>query len=328
MKCIKNVCCVVIGAAVLLALMPKALAEDILKVAVPQQHVWQSAASELGQQAGIFKKHGVVLEFFHVQGSSEVEQHVISGKAEVGLGVSAMAAMRDYAFGAPIMIIGATMTGGTNYWYVLKSSPIHNLKEVAGKTIAYATNGSSSHYDAIDFMKEFSLKAKLVPTGGLTATFDQLKSGYVDVAWATPPFGLDEIERGNIRVVARANDIPRIRDKTVSVMITNAGTLQERKDALTRFLQAYRETVEWMYSDPAAAQRYAELAGVSEGVARRLRDEFFTKDMLWPDKIGGLGSIVRDAVVQQYLSRRLSSRELKSLIQMPAPRARWLPWRR
>ena len=56
-----------------------------------------------------------------------------------------------------------------------------------------------------------------------------------------------------------------------------ATTFQIRKDILVRFLLAYREAVKWMYSDPAALQRYAELADVSEGVARQLRDEFFRK---------------------------------------------------
>ena len=46
----------------------------------------------------------------------------------------------------------------------------------------------------------------------------------------------------------------------------------------------------------AALQRSAEFAGVSEGVARQMRDEFFTKDMLWPDKIVRAGTIIKDAV--------------------------------
>ena len=38
----------------------------------------------------------------------------------------------------------------------------------------------------------------------------------------------------------------------------NAETLAKRKDVLVRFMQAYRETIEWMYSDPAALKAYAE----------------------------------------------------------------------
>jgi len=45
--------------------------------------------------------------------------------------------------------------------------------------------------------------AKLVPTGAPAATFNELVAGRVDVGWAAPPFGIDEIERGEIRVIAR-----------------------------------------------------------------------------------------------------------------------------
>lgn len=316
---IKKSYCVVYGTVVLLALMPRASAEDPLKVAVARHGGWELAPAKLGQQAGIFKKHGIVLDLVYLERSSEVEQRVISGSAEVGLAVGAMEVMRAYAFGAPIRIIGATRTGSTNYWYVLKSSPIRSFKDISGKIVAYARNGSSSHLDAIDLTGEFRLKAKLAPTGGPTATLDQLKLGHIDVAWAAAPFGIDEVELGAIRVVARANDVSSIRYKTVSVMITNMDTLQKRRDVLTRFLQAYRATIEWMYSDPAALQRSAEFAGVSEGVARRMRDEFFTKDMLWPDKILRPGKIINDAVKLDYLRKALSRKQVRELIQIATP---------
>jgi len=317
MKYITNWRCIGATGLALVAFMPAASADEIVKVAVVQRGAWDSAAPELGQQAGIFKKHGIVLELLYPQGSSDTEQRVLSGSVDVGVGVGIMATMRTYSRGAPLRIIGANRTGAANYWYVLKSSPILTLKDIAGKTIAYATNGSSSHYDAIDFTKQFGLKARLVSTGEAAATFQQLMSSNVDVGWAAPPFGVDEIEQGKIRVVAHANDVPALRGKTVNVMITNADTLQKRKDVLDRFVRAYRETVEWMYSDPASVKRYAELAGVSEGVAQRLRAEFFTRDMLSPDTIVGLKSIMKDAVTLRYLQTKLSRKQLGELIQIP-----------
>ena len=74
-----------------------------------------------------------------------------------------------------------------------------------------------------------------------------------------------------------------------------------------------------MYSDPAAFQRSAEFVGVSEGVARRMRDEFFTKGMLWPDKIVRVGPIIKDAVKLNYLREALSRRQVRELIQIATP---------
>jgi ABC-type nitrate/sulfonate/bicarbonate transport system substrate-binding protein len=310
---------VVATGVALLALMPNASAEDQLKVASAQRGAWESAAAELGQQAGFFKKHGIVLELIYTQSSGETEQRVIAGGADVGLAVGAMAVMRDYSRGAPVRIIGAGTTGAPAYWYVLMSSPIQTIKDLVGRSIAYATNGSSSHYDALDLIKQHRLKARLIATGDTAAALNQLTQGHIDVAWAAPPFGIDELEQGKIRAVARANDVSTVRGKTVSVIITHANTLERRKGVLARFMQAYRETVEWMYSDPVAVKRYAELAGVSEGVAQRLRNEFHTKDMLSPDQIVGLKAIMKDAVALRYLQTRLSRKQIAELIQIPPP---------
>src|SRR5215216_4241103 len=67
------------------------------------------------------------------------------------------------------------------------------------------------------------------------------------------------------------------------------------------------------------AQRYAEFAGVSEQVAQRLRDGFFTKDMVSPDKIVGIKAIMKDAVTLRYIQTTLSRTQIADLIQIPPP---------
>jgi len=308
-----------------LASMPKATAEDVLKVAGAQRGVWEVAAAELGQQAGIFKKHDIVLDLIYNEKVNEIVQSVVSGSADIGLAVSTISVMRSFVFGAPIRIIGASLAGSSNYWYVLKSSPIQTVKDLAGKRVAYEKNGSSSHYDAIDFMRTLRPSARLVPTGGTAATFERVNGNQIDVGWAAPPFGMDKIEQGAVRVVAHANDMPRIRNKSVGVMITNADTLQKRKDVLIRFLQAYRETIDWMYSDPTALQRFAEMSGLPEGIVRRMRDEFFPKEVLLPDRIVGLQEVMKDAVALDYIQKALSRKQIAELFQIvtPEPGSRW-----
>ncbi len=316
--------------ALLLTLIPTAWAEDRLTVATAQHGRWESAAAELGQQAGIFKKYGLVLEFQRTPNNSETEKRVISGRADMGLAAGPMQVMRAYASGAPVRIVSAHIAGSPNYWYVLRSSPIQSFEDIDGRVVAYEANGSSSQYDAIDLTRHFDLSPRLVSTSDVNTTFNQLKAGRIDVGWAAPPFGVDKILAGEIRIVARANDVPKIRNKTTSVMIANADTLQGRKDVLVRFLQAYQESIEWMYSDPAALRRYAEFAGVAEESARLLRDQLFPKEMLLPGKIVGLNAITKDAINLRYLQKVLSRQQTANLVQIAAPasghRASLLDW--
>ena len=73
--------------ALLVALNCAAGAQDKLRIAGGLAGTWENSFSELGQNAGFFKKHGLVLEIFYTQGAGETQQAVISGGADIGTGV-------------------------------------------------------------------------------------------------------------------------------------------------------------------------------------------------------------------------------------------------
>jgi NitT/TauT family transport system substrate-binding protein len=122
-------------AALLLA--PPASADDVLKIAAGQRGSWETGISDLGQRAGIFKRHGLELQIVYTQGSGETQQAVISGSVDIGIAVGTFGALGAYAKGAPVRAIGATMTGANDlFWYVRADSPIRSFKDTAGKTVA------------------------------------------------------------------------------------------------------------------------------------------------------------------------------------------------
>jgi NitT/TauT family transport system substrate-binding protein len=53
------------------SLVSGANAQDNLKLAVGQKGNWATSVAEVGQRAGIFKKHGLTLELLYTQGSGE-----------------------------------------------------------------------------------------------------------------------------------------------------------------------------------------------------------------------------------------------------------------
>jgi NitT/TauT family transport system substrate-binding protein len=301
-----------------LVLTQEAAAQDTLKVAVGQRGNWDTSVSELGQRAGIFKKHGLTLELLYTQGGGETQQAVLSGSVDIGAAAGIMGVLGAFSKGAPVRIIGAETTGaGDLFWYVREDSPIKNLKDTDGKTIAYSTNGSSTHGVVNAYIKENDLKAKAVATGGPPGTLTQVMSGQIDVGWAAPPFGLEQLDQHKIRVIATGNDAAAFRGQTVRLMITNAQTLQTKKSVVDRYMKAYRETVDWMYSDPTAIKAYADFVGIPEALAKRSRDDFFPKESIDPDKIVGLDSIIQDAVALKYTAAPLTKEQLAELIQIP-----------
>jgi NitT/TauT family transport system substrate-binding protein len=230
--------------------------------------------------------------------------------------------MAAYAKGAPVRIVGAEATGAADYWYVKASSPIKSLKDLNGRTIAYSTAGSSTESVVRAFIKENGLtSARAVSTGGLPATMTAVMTDQVDVGWASPPGGLKEIDEGKIRLLARATDAAIVRGQTIRVIVANAQALTSRKDVIGRYLQAYRETIDYMYgSNPQVLKDYAEFAGVSEAMARRVRDEFFPRSLVEPDEIKGLDSLMADAVELKFVSAPLSKAQLGELVQLQPKR--------
>jgi NitT/TauT family transport system substrate-binding protein len=293
-------------------------AQDTLKLAVGQRGNWDTSVSEIGQIAGIFKKHGLVLDIVYTNGAGETQQAVISGSVDIGVAAGVMGVLGAYAKGAPVRVIGAETTGANDlYWYVKADSPIKSLKDTNNKTLAYSTNGSSTHGIVTAFIQQYGLTAKPTAMGGPAANLTAVMSGQVDVGWAAPPFGLDQLDQHQIRIIATGNEATAFKGQTVRLNIANARALQERKDTIERYMKAYRETIDFMYTDPGALKVYADWLNISEAKAKRTRDDFFPRPSIEPDKIVGLDTIVKDAVALKFTAAPLTKAQLDELIRIP-----------
>jgi NitT/TauT family transport system substrate-binding protein len=296
-----------------------AKAQDKLALALGQRGNWDTAIAELGQETGIFKKHALTLDILWTQGAGESQQALLSGSADIGL-LGTQSAFAIYAKGAPLRIVGAEATGAADYWYVRADSPIKSFKDTTGKTVAFSTVGASTNTMALAFLKEAGVKAELVATGGPSATLTQVMSGQIDVGWSAPPFGLSQIGKNEIRVLAYGKDLQSVRGQTIRVLGTLASKQDARPAVFARFLQAYRETIDWMYASDDALKAYAEFADIPFAMAKQVRDEFFPKDILQPEKVMGLDALMTDAVTFKFLKTPLTQDQVADLIRIPVPK--------
>ena len=312
---------VLAGFAVLLmcATTSATLAQDRLKLAIGQIDAWSNQVPTLGMHAGIFQKHGIVLENFGTQGAGETIQAVISGSADIGIGVGTPGALRAFSKGGPLRVLAAAYTGVDDiYWFVPADSPIKNVKDITEKhSIAYSTNGSTSDSVLRALVEQYDLKAKRTATGGPPATLTMAMSGQIDVGWAVAPFGLKELNAKTIRVIMRGRDVPSMRNQTVRVEIINTDVLKQRYGVIVRFMRAFRETLDWMYSNPEAVRAYAAHMRMTEDLVQLQRDEFNPKDALNPDKLSDLDLVMQDAVAGKFLEKPLTPEQLAEFIQIP-----------
>ena len=120
-----------------------------------------------------------------------------------------------------------------------------------------------------------------------------------------------------IHLVARATDAALVRGQTIRVLVANADALAKRKDVIERFMKAYRESIDYMYSsNPQVITDYAEFAKVPEPMAKRVRDEFFPKSLVNPDQIHGLDSLIPEAVNLKFIPAPLTKEQTAELIRI------------
>jgi NitT/TauT family transport system substrate-binding protein len=305
--------------AVLLPALPAA-ALDTLKVAVAQRGQWDTAITELGQRSGILGKRGIAVEILYTQGGPEAHQAVISSSMDIACGGGIESAVGGYAKGAPLRIIASAMIGSPDtYWFVPANSPIKSLRDAAGKTISYSQNGSSSHAALLSLIDQYKVDARPVSTGGHPATLTMTMTGQIDIGRGAAPFGLELVDEGKIRIIARGSEIKARSDQTVRVCLANAGVLAKRGDAVARFMQGYRDTIDWMYSDPAAILAYEDFSHVRHKLMAKVRDQYFPKSTLLPDEIRGLNLVLADSLKNKFIARPLTAGEVAEMIRIPAP---------
>ena len=301
------------------ALAQSALAADKIKIAIGNPGVGETEVPDLGKKFGFFAKRDIDVEILYTQGSAETVQVLLSGGADIAVAVGTLGALAVYAKGAPIRIVGASFTGDSNmFLYVPAASPIKKVEDALGKTVAFSNAGSSSQMMVLEAKKQFNVDFKPTATGGGPATYTQVMSGQIDVGWSGAPFAVDQLEAGKIRLIMKASDLTAMGGQTSRVITASPQDMQRRPDVYRRFMQAYRDTIEWIYTTPEGLKAYSDWAKVSESIGRRSLDEFLPRSAVDVDKVVGLEQNMRTAIEFKYLSAPLTKQQLDELVQIPA----------
>ena len=298
-----------------------ARAEDVIKVAIGGRGALESSPAELGQAAGFFARHGIRVEPTYTAGSGETMQGVIAGSFDVGIGVGTGSVMGAFAKGAPLRAIGAAITGANDlFWYVKAESSIRTIPDLSGRTVAYSTAGSSTQAVVLGLRDRYQVDLKPTATGSPQATYTQVMSGQIDVGWSSGATFLEAVEDGRTRIVARGGDLPSMRDQTPRLLITNANALSTRRGVFERFMQGYRETIDWLYTSPEGMKAFAAWSGFPEKIALKARDEIYTGRAIDCDRVVGLDLAMEDAIRLKFLASPLSKEQLAELFQVPLKR--------
>jgi NitT/TauT family transport system substrate-binding protein len=75
----------VLGTSLFAVIAVNARAQDAITVAVGGRGIGESCVTEIGQNAGIFARHGLKLDIVYTDGGGETQQAVVSNSAQIGV---------------------------------------------------------------------------------------------------------------------------------------------------------------------------------------------------------------------------------------------------
>lgn len=307
-----------VAAAVMFA--APAVQAETLKVALPQKGLWETSITIIGMKQGFFKQEGLDMEILHTRGGSETVQAVLSGSVDMARSNGILGTIGGYSKGAPIRIIGASMTGAPDaFWYARADSGIKKPEDLQGKKIGFSRPGSSTHLMALALIAQYKLdKAQAVPSGGPSGSFTQTMSKQIDAGWSVPPFRLSDIAAGKIVKVVSADSLTEINGQTIRVNVTSENALKNKREALVKYHRAWLKSLDFAYSNDKALEIYAGFAkGVTMEIARETR-KFYPKPAMLPYEIGKLDLSLQQAHQFKFTAKRLQEADVKGMIDLLA----------
>jgi NitT/TauT family transport system substrate-binding protein len=291
-----------------------------VRVAISFLGLWTSSQPVFCRDRGEFRKAGLDVEVLATRGGSENVQAVLTGAADIGYGPGIASVLAAAMQGSNIKIISSGFVGQSDsFFYVRSDSPIRTVNDLAGKSVAYTRPGAVSEALLLALKSEKKIDFKTVSGGAMDAIYAMTMTRQVDVGYSVPPFGVDAVTKGNIRVVFDGNVVESQRDIVSRVNIANADFIKNRREVGQRFLKILNECIGWMYDNKAeAAKIYATLNKIDETTANRSLIYYPQANMALAP-LRGIDEAVRQAIADKFIEKAPTQGQMKNLIDLLFP---------
>jgi len=202
---------------------------------------------DVGVKEKFFAREGLDIQVLSFGGSSKLQQALISGSVDFGLGAGT-----DIAFlvkGAPEQAVGAIALTPALFGIIVPyDSPIHTLADLKGKRIGISTVGSLTQWLVLQLEKKEGWKhdALTMITDGSSPPpqLAALKTGQIDAQVSSSGFGWNLEERKAGRVLAPASDF--VGAFLMNVIFATNDVMKRDPDGVRKFLKGWYAAVDFM----------------------------------------------------------------------------------
>jgi ABC-type nitrate/sulfonate/bicarbonate transport system substrate-binding protein len=249
-----------LAAAMTLFVATAALANDAVHVGKAQGTAWTFLPVDIGIEQGIFAKLGLDVDSANLGGDAKVQQALVAGSVDFGLGSGPGLALASKG-GAAIGVAQFAGPPRNISAIVLEDSPIKKVADLKGKMIAVSTSGSLSDWLA----KQMAIQEgwgqdgiKTVPLGAVEASIAALRAHQIDavVLSTEAGFGLEERHEGRM-LISMDHYAPHF----ITHVVFAPKTLVANKPELVgRFLKGFFASIAYMKAHRAETSALAAKA--------------------------------------------------------------------
>lgn len=303
----------------LAAFAQPAFAKDKIRIAAPHPTIITSTMPVVAQSLGLFEKADLDVEILWTAGGADAQQATINGSVDIAVQTGIAGVLSAIQQGAPIAIIAAENTGASDVlWYVRADKPWKSLADFKNnETASFSRPGSSSDFTLRTLIEHYGAKARAVPSGSQPETLTMVMTGQLDAGFANPPLPPPFAE-GKVRIIARGNDAPVLRTLTIRVHAANANFVAKNKPAVKRFLAAWSEAIDALYTNPKALAASAEMVKITPAQAQDLLKDFVPREALQMSKIGGLDKSIEQALANKQMRGPLTDAQKDGIYKLVA----------
>ncbi len=265
---------IIVGAAALAGAHSAAVAETTLRVGKAMAPAFNFTPLDVGVKAGIFAKHGLVIDESDFAGSGKLQQGMASGALDIALGSGPEFA--TVVKGSPAVGVGQ-LAGKPALLVILvpKDSPIKTVADLKGRKISVSTAGSLTQW----LVRELSRRQGWGPTGieapplgADPAQLAAMRTGQVDGLVTDLATGYQLEARGEARVFLKFGDI--VDHFIIMVIWAHKDIVVKNPQAVRDFLAGWYESIAYMQANKdKTVEIIAPVMNVTPAIAARVYDE-------------------------------------------------------
>jgi NitT/TauT family transport system substrate-binding protein len=258
----------VAAVAAALLLSGAAQAQTKLRVGKAQANQFAFVPTDIGVDAGIFKKRGLDLEVSAFGGDARMMQALTADGIDIALGGGP--ALATIVKGTPMKAVAALADApNTIMTVVMKDGPIKSAADLKDKPVSVSTAGSLTYWLTMQLSQSQGwgpAGIKITPLGASNAQIAALKTNQIAGVTTDSVTVYKFVEEGGGRILVKYGD--RVKDFHVHIIYASDKLIKENPKALRDFLAGWLETIAFMRNNKdKAIEMAAKLTEVSKSVA-------------------------------------------------------------